>query len=521
MNRNHKTYIATSVPDTLNRHFDVIVIGSGAGGATAAARLSGAGLKVLILEEGPYRTSQDFTLRESDAYPDLYQDLAARKTHSGGVTLLQGRTVGGSTTVNWTASFRTPEEVLQHWQREFGLSDLTSEAMMPWFELIEQQLSIQPWQIPPNQNNALLKTGCDKVGIKSGVISRNVSGCANLGYCGLGCPINAKQSMLVTRIPEALDAGAVLVSRARVQRLNIDKHLFKSLDVQPMDESGKPVAGRSIRFTAEQLVLAAGAIASPGLLLRSNFPDPYQQIGKRTFIHPVVASAAIMPEAVNAYQGAPQSIYSDHFLWRDGVRGELGYKLEVPPLHPLITSALVPGHGQAHRTIMTQFDHLQVTIALLRDGFHPEDQGGQVLLDNQNREVLDYPLKGLFWRAAEHALKTMAEIQFAAGAKQLLMVHQRSHLVNSLEAYLQSLTDSTLTEHSLGVFSAHLMGGCGMSDRPERGLVDNGGRAFAVENLRIMDGSVLPTSLGVNPQLTLYALASRNTEQMLADIGAG
>ena len=217
---------------------DVAIVGSGAGGGIAAEILTKAGLKVVIVEEGPLKTSTDFKMREADAYPQLYQESAARKTKDKAVNILQGRCVGGSTTVNWTSSFRTPPTTLAHWQREFGLKDLTAEAMSPWFDAVERRLNIRYWDIGPNENNKLLREAAWELGVPVAPMRRNVKGCWNLGYCGMGCPTNAKQSMLVTTIPAALSAGATLVYRLRAERLVVRGDRIEALECAAMQKAG-------------------------------------------------------------------------------------------------------------------------------------------------------------------------------------------------------------------------------------------------------------------------------------------
>ena len=166
---------------------DVVIVGSGAGGGVTAELLTGAGLKVIIVEEGPLRTSSDFRMLESEAYPMLYQESASRHTADKAIKILQGRCVGGSTTVNWTSSFRTPQPTLHWWQTAHGLKNLSVEAMAPWFAAMEQRLHVGLWPLPPNENNAALARGAEKLGIPVAVILRNVKMCWNLGYCGMGC----------------------------------------------------------------------------------------------------------------------------------------------------------------------------------------------------------------------------------------------------------------------------------------------------------------------------------------------
>ena len=199
-----KVIDASTLAQDLTLDADVAITGSGAGGGTTAEILALAGLDVVVLEEGPLKTSSDFRMRESDAYPELYQESAARKTRDKAINILQGRCVGGGTTVNWTSSFRTPPATLEFWQRRFGLVGFTVEDLAPWFAQMEARLSIAPWEVEPNANNETLARGAKRIGIAASAIRRNVKGCWNLGYCGMGCPVNAKQSMLVTTIPGAL-----------------------------------------------------------------------------------------------------------------------------------------------------------------------------------------------------------------------------------------------------------------------------------------------------------------------------
>ena len=269
----------------------------------------------------------------------MYQESAARKTKDKGINILQGRCVGGSTTVNWTASFRTPPATLGYWQQVFGLKELTVDELAPWFAMMERRLNIEPWPLAPNENNDVLQRGASQArDCPRRPFRRNVKGCWNLGYCGTGCPINAKQSMLVTTIPAALCHGAVLVSRARAQRLTLSSRIVSARSSAL--RSTRAACGRAptrSAANARHFVLAAGAIGTPALLLRSGAPGPACAcIGRRTFLHPTCVSAAIMPSPVDGYSGAPQSVYCDHFLESQPIDGPIGYKLEVPPLHPLL-----------------------------------------------------------------------------------------------------------------------------------------------------------------------------------------
>jgi choline dehydrogenase-like flavoprotein len=168
---------AATLTDNLVIEADVAIVGTGAGGGVTAEILTLAGLNVVLIEEGPLKSSQDFKMREAQAYPALYQEAAARKTKDKAINILQGRAVGGSTTVNWTSSFRPPGDTLAFWQRHFGLAAYTTEALAPWFAMMEQRLNISPWLPAPNENNDLLRRDATELGIPTASMMRNVKDC--------------------------------------------------------------------------------------------------------------------------------------------------------------------------------------------------------------------------------------------------------------------------------------------------------------------------------------------------------
>jgi len=497
---------------------DVAIVGTGAGGGVTAEILSAAGLSIILLEEGPLKSTRDFHMREAEAYPQLYQESASRKTLDNAISILQGRCVGGSTTVNWTSTFRTPPATLDYWRREFGLNELAGDALLPWFEMMERRLSVAPWTVSPNANNELLHRGAARLGISTGVIRRNVRGCLDLGYCGMGCPTNAKQSMLVTTLPAALDRGATLVTHARVNRLAAREGHVRQLEAAGLEPDGVNVGTSRVIVRARHYVLAAGAIGSPAVLLRSGLPDPWRLVGARTFLHPTLISAALLPERVNGYSGAPQSLFSDHFLDTAPLDGPIGFKLEAAPLHPVLFGMTLPGFGTRHAELMREFAHSQVVLALLRDGFHPESPGGIVGLRRDGSPVLAYPMGQFLWDGARRALLTMAEIQFAAGADKVYPVHEDAEGYVTWRAAKAGIERLPMQPRRTRVVSAHVMGGCGMADDRRRGVVDASGRHYHAENLSVHDGSVFPTSVGANPQLSIYALAARNASLLAREL---
>ncbi|WP_332877563.1 GMC family oxidoreductase [Massilia sp. S19_KUP03_FR1] len=492
---------------------DVVIVGSGAGGGVTAEILALSGLKVIVVEEGALKSSTDFKMREADAYPQLYQEAAARKTRDKAINILQGRTVGGSTTINWTSSFRTPATTLAFWRARHGLATYDDAALAPWFDLMEQRLGVADWTTPPNENNDLLRRGAAALGISSGLIRRNVRGCWNLGYCGMGCPTNAKQSMLVTTIPAALAHGATLLTRMRAERLVYQGDQVTHLLCTALGGDGMTPTGNTITLRARHFVVAGGAINSPALLLRSNAPDPNYALGRRTFLHPTVISSGLFAQRVDGYAGAPQSVYSNHFLDQAPVDGPVGFMLEAPPLHPVILATTLAGFGAAHAATMREFPHIHGLLALLRDGFHPGSSGGSVTLQG-GAPVLDYPIHASLWDGVRRALLAMAEIQFAAGARSVQPAHEMAGPYTSWAAAKKGIAELEYRVHITRIVSAHVMGGCAMDADPARGVVDPDGRYRGLRNLSVHDGSLFPTSIGANPQLSIYAIVARMASQL-------
>lgn len=515
-----KAHDASALQNNTRIEADVVIIGTGAGGGTAAEILSQAGLKVVMIEEGPLKTSNQFNMQETTAFTDLYQDGMGRATQDGAITIMQGRCVGGSTTVNWTSSFRTPAETLQHWTSVHGLKGFTADEMAPWFQLMEERLGIAPWALPANGNNHVISQGCDTLGYSWHTIPRNVRGCWNLGFCGLGCPTNAKQSMLVTTIPGALKQGAELYYLAHADRLIIESGEVRGVRCSAMQKDYLGRTGITLEVRARHTVLAAGGINGPALLLRSNAPDPYERIGKRTFMHPVPFSLGDFERQIAGYSGAPQSVYSDHFQWRGGTTGPMGFKIEVAPMQPSFTSVVMMGHGQFHREQMENLPHLNLMLALLRDGFHEESEGGSVAINEHGGPVIDYPITDYMRDGIRRALKTMAEIQFAAGAKRVRPVHTQSTYSTTLKEAHAQIDTLTLRSNAVRLGCAHVMGGLAMGEDPKTSATDSQGHYHHLANLSVMDGSLFPTSIGANPQLSIYGTVARAATQLAKTLRA-
>jgi choline dehydrogenase-like flavoprotein len=494
---------------------DVCVVGSGAGGAVMAARLAARGLRVVVLEEGGHFPPDSLQMDESWAFPNLYQEGGARATADLSISILQGRALGGGTLVNWTTSLRPPARVLRHWAQVHGVNGLDEATLAPHFEAVEQRLRVQPWPVDDaNANNRMLWEGAGALGWSRETTRRNVTGCQALGYCGTGCPVGAKQSTDLTYVADAVRDGARVFTRARVVRLEKSGRRISAVQAQARDATGKPT-GRKVVVRPRLVVLAAGAVGTPEILLRSGY-DPSGRVGKRTFLHPVVASFALFDRPIQPFYGAPQSIASHHFA--DRGPGKAGFFVETAPVHPLLAGISVGGFGAVHEEQMAGLASSNALIALAIDGFLPEEEGGTVSLRRDGRVRLDYPIRPPIWEALREGNKALARMQLAAGARLVRSLHEDPVVIRS-EADLGLLDRAPWEPLRVAVFSAHPVGGCALGRDPERSVVDSRLRLHWLENVYVVDGSVFPTSLGVNPQETIFAVAHWASDHIAAASG--
>ncbi len=488
---------------------DVCVVGSGAGGAVLAAGLVEKGLNVVMLEEGPHYTRADWiALHEAWSYRNLYQDRGTRTTADQAITVLQGRSVGGSTTVNWTTCFRTPERILAYWAEHFGVA-LTADALRPHWEAVEARLNINPWpEDAVNANNDVIRRGCAALGWQHDLLRRNVNGCVSSGYCGLGCPVNAKQAMHLTYLPDAVAGGLRLFADTRADRVEVDGARVVAVRASVMTRERDVPTGIQITVRPKVLALCGGAINTPALLLRSGL-DRNGGTGARTFLHPVVALTGRYAQPIRGWSGAPQSVSSHQFIDRGA--DKVGYFFEVGPLQPVAASLTGVDFGTRMAATMSELEHLSGVLSLQVDGLVPGDVGGVVTLRPDGRPQLHYPVNTHLVEAFRDAHVNMARLHLAAGAEWVRSTHAHPVVVRS-EADLAALADAPYGAHQHPIFTAHQMGGCAMGRDPRQSVVDPSHKHHAFDNLFVVDGSVLPTALGVNPSLTIYGLAHRARE---------
>ncbi len=484
---------------------DVCIIGSGCGGGASAKILSQAGKKVVVVEEGGYFKTEDFRPTEEFAFSNLYRQRAGQATDNLAVTVLQGKGIGGSSTVNWTTSLRTPEFVLDRWAKDFGVEGMSQKDLDPYFSRIERYLNVH---VEPDENhnlqNRLILDGAHKLGYRAKANGRNTKDCAKIGACGFGCPIGAKMSVDVTYIPDAAKAGATIYSGFRAEKIeaNGNRKRVKGAIVDQQTQKAK----FDFVIEAPVVIVSASSIFSPLLLLKSNLANSSGQVGKHLTFHLTSALLGIFDRPMEPSHGIPQSALCDEFLNKNGDGG--GFWMEAVPATPALAALAIPGFGNEHRSLMHQYPNIGATIVLVKE----IDSEGRVTVNDYGRPSISYDLGPRDREYLKEGLKATAEIQFAAGAREVLTLHSKKISLKSVDEIDKKFGKADWGTNEIALYSAHPLGTCRMGKDARSSVVDSQCQTHDVKGLFVIDGSVTPTSLGVNPQMTLLAIAEKSAE---------
>jgi choline dehydrogenase-like flavoprotein len=477
---------------------DAVVIGSGAGGAAAAAVLSESGRQVVVLEAGPRVETRELTGREAEMMALLFTTHAAEDS---GMTLHAGACVGGSTLINDALCWRTPPEVLAAWREAHGLAGLRDDAFAPFVERAWQALHAVPTDRAHTNRNAWhLAAGARQLGWSGEAMARAVRGCANLGLCNFGCPSGAKQSTLVTFVPRAERAGARVLARTRAEVIAIEAGAVRAVEA-------RGPAGERVRIQAPLVVCAGGVLGTPALLLRSGIAG---SAGRGLQLHTSLYVTARFREPVHGYYGPTMGYGVTEFADVLG-HGGPGFMLENTALHPIATAVALPGLGAEHARAMEALPFLARCVVLLRDRTR-----GSLSLDAAGRPRIRYaPIQGDLARLRQGVVAA-ARAYLAAGALEVFLPAHASRPVKSegdLERELPAALDPSALANP---YAVHLFGGAGMAGSPATGVCDERGAVFGVRGLHVCDASALPTNTGVNPQITIVANALRVAEGIAA-----
>jgi choline dehydrogenase-like flavoprotein len=528
-------YDASTLPLPLMLKADVCVIGSGAGGSAAAMVAAEAGRSVVVLEAGSFITPAQMTQREDQMLPRLLWEGGGRTTKDKGVRIHQGRSVGGSTMHNINLCGRIPAPILREWTRCRGMAHLPAEAWAALYDEVEALLSVT--EVPAamvNRHNRLLLDGARALGWEAGLLRHNRTGCTASGYCLLGCVHDAKNNAAKVLLPRIVAAGADLLVNCQAIVVKHSGGEVTGVEAAAMDPVTRRPRGR-VTVRARTVCVAASATATPALLLRSGVPDPSGTTGHSLRIHPALLAAGEFDAPVRAWEGVPQSVECTAKLDFEAAHPEpesgvgrtvagadascaagsgpglatagnwgppLGTRTWIVPAfaHPVGTATMLPGLGAEHRALLARYHRLAVFTGMLHD-FTP----GRV------RPRGDFGLSIDLWPDAQdraelvHGMVACAQLLFAAGARRVhvptfpLMSFRPSDSLAPLESF-------ELRRGAMDVTAVHPMGSVPMGDDPANAAVGSDGRHHHLDGLWIADGSLFPTSIGVPPQISIYAM---------------
>jgi choline dehydrogenase-like flavoprotein len=495
------------VGDGFSTRADVVVVGSGAGGAVVAATLAERGIDVIVVEEGPNVVAErDFSGAVFDRFQRLYRDNGTTLVLGRPpIPLPLGRAVGGTTVVNAGTCFRAPDRVLERWEREYGLTDVAGEGLDAHYEALEDALNVRPipWELlGPNAMAA--HRGAAALGMSGGPLLRNIGDCHGCGQCVFGCPTNAKQAMHISYLPRAAAHGARIFSRCRVERVLLEDG--RAVGVTAVVSDGSERRG-TIEIGAEHVVVCAGAIHTPVLLQRSGVADPSGQTGRNLRVHPASGVSGVMDDEARYWQGTLQSYYIDQLFDSH----ELMF--EATTAVPGVGAGSLPGIGVEAMDDLASFGRLATL------GFYVSDTSkGRVRRMPWGEVVATYRMNELDARRFSTGVTTAAEILFAAGAKKVYPGVAGVDAITGMDE-LRSVKDNGVLPERLRLSAFHPMGTVRAGADPGRSVVDPWGRHHALANLWVADASTFPNCVGVNPQMTIMALAKRSAEMLAETIG--
>jgi choline dehydrogenase-like flavoprotein len=485
----------------------VLVIGSGPGGSVVAKELAEAGVDVILLEEGPPFGARDFRTEAGESMHRTMRDGGTRAARgSTFMPTMQAIGLGGGSLINSAICARSPASVFTAWAKKTGIEGLDLASLEPHYRRVEETLSVAPTPMEvQGERNLRFKRGCDALGISSAPTHRNVRGCKGSGECFTGCRNGAKQSTDISYVPIALRHGARVYTSVRAEQLIVRGKRVAGV-------RGRMIApftweeGEAVTIHAEQVVLAAGCMQTPVILLKSGVANGSGYVGRELQLHPGLAIMALYDEPIDPWKGATQGYHSLHFL-------EEHIKLEVLWSPPAVLAARLPGLGHDYQGHLLRYDrlapfdvivaaeHSSGVVTAKRGSFTPD-----IRFDFAQEDV----------SLLQRGLSILSDICWASGAVGVLPgLHGVPEMITRKEDADVLRTRKLVASDTISAAN-HAFGTTRMSRLPKDGVVDALGRCHEVENLYIADTGIFPGSPAVNPMLTCMALADRVAQGIVA-----
>jgi choline dehydrogenase-like flavoprotein len=490
---------------------DIVVVGSGAGGATCAKNLANAGFDVALVEEGSWVDEADFDANVWRAMKRTFRDFGT--TYAQGkaiIPVLQGRCVGGTTVINSAICWRTPEDVLDSWRNDFGLQDtLRQDRLEAAFDAIEKDLSVAPTpESVFSESDRIMKAACSKVGLRPEPTARNVKDCEGSGLCLQGCQGRRKQSMAVTYVPEAQKAGAQVFTRHRVERVILKNGVAIGVEGKVVPSSVyEHRDGRRFKIGARKaVVMAASAVQTPLILMRSGLCMP--EIGMHFQGHPGVGVLGFFPQKVRMWDGATQGFQA---VPPRSAR----FKLETLALPPELLAVRLPGLGRELMKEIANLEHAALWAVLVRS--HAE---GRIVPSKGFQSPIRFSIEDRDLEIYANGISMACRMMLEAGAEYVMPgIYGFPDRLTSIDQ-LEAITPRVLDATKMNIVMTHYMSSCRMGASTKYSAVNPSFETWEIERLFVADASVLPTNMGVNPQHTIVAMAWLASERIASILGS-
>jgi choline dehydrogenase-like flavoprotein len=483
---------------------DVVIIGTGAGGGTLGAYLADRGWNVVMLEKGGFFRAEDFTQVEDDAMADFNGRRGLDATADNAIFLNYAEAVGGCTVHYWGDSFRTPHDRLERWRTDHGIDWMTPAELDPHFEAIESDLGIQ---ITPenllNENNRLVRAGCEALGIEGAPPPTARVGCIGCGWTQFGCAYNAKSSQLITTIPRISRAGGRIYSDARADRVRVEQGRATGVEGVLLRRGTPDVLAR-IRVDADVVVLAGGALGTAELLLRSFENEP--TVGRRFFLNPHYFVWADFGRAIDNVSGIPcayvvhgfRQVQSD----ANGQYASGGYIMLTNHQSPGIAAAMLSSAGREHTDRMKRWHQLGSVMSVI-----DEENPGRVYLDKNGMRRTEFNVAGVDQHKAVDFLKQASRIFLAAGAREIWIPDVYGTVVRNDAEVETKIGLPSVQPNAQFCAGSHLVGTAPIGTNPADSFAGPTGEAHRVKGLYVADGAALPGSVSVDPSETIMGVA--------------
>ncbi|MBU6443676.1 MAG: GMC family oxidoreductase [Alphaproteobacteria bacterium] len=502
----------------LSDETDVVVIGSGCGGATVAKKLAEAGKRVIVLERGGYFTAGrgDLDQRSDNMLARIDGARGLGTSRNTEIAMMYGNCVGGASVHYWADSWRLPKDRNDLYLRA-GLEGHAPEVLAPIFDEIEKDLNVHPAQPEYfNRMNQLFDLGAKKLGWNTETVRQARKDCRKSGHCYQGCAYDAKQSQLVTHIPAALAAGARLYADCQVDGISRDgQGKANGVAASFIDRAtGKP-SGHKLTVKARYVVLAAGGYSSAVVWLKSGLPNGSGQVGRNLFLNPCPYLYALYDEPVVMWENIPTATGAMDFRlarYDNGRYVEGGYLLHPNQLQAEFVAATLPGFGEEHRALMNRLPNIGSAVSWIDD-----ENPGQITLSRDGDPLYDYRLRGVDILKVRDAMKKQALLLFASGAREVIVPDMAGTRLRDPKD-IPVLDKIDITGGAILFGGPHPAGALRMGKDPALSVIAPSHEAHEVPNLFVADPSVFPRPPSVDPSLTIMAfsvVAARNLLQRL------